>query len=85
MDQPATGWSMIYPPTLGRFRGFGALPQADWLLELTTPYRPGEPVRQPRQAKDAVAIAVVCGEDSREVVRRLDEVKSQTIVSISPQ
>ncbi|MFI0717012.1 acetyl-CoA carboxylase biotin carboxylase subunit family protein [Streptomyces inhibens] len=85
MDQPATGWSMIYPPRLGRFRGFDALPQADWLLQLTAPYRPGESVRQPRQAKDAIAVAAVCGKDSREVVGRLAEVKSELIVSITPE
>jgi hypothetical protein len=85
LDRPATGWSMIYPATLGRFRGFDALPQADWLLQLTTSYRPGESVRQPRQAKDAVAVASVCGRNSREVVDRLAQVKSEITVSITPE
>ncbi|HEV3382569.1 MAG TPA: ATP-grasp domain-containing protein [Trebonia sp.] len=85
MDQPATGWSMIYPPALGRFRGYNALPQADWLLQLTTPYRPGDPVRQPRRSTDAVAAAAVCGKDSREVIGRLAEVKSEISVSITPE
>ncbi|WP_328536079.1 ATP-grasp domain-containing protein [Streptomyces sp. NBC_00344] len=85
MDQPATGWSMIYPPELGRFRGFDTLPQAEWLLQLTAPYRPGELVRRPRQAKDAIAVASVCGRDSHEVVGRLAEVKSEIIVSITPE
>ncbi|MFI1164449.1 acetyl-CoA carboxylase biotin carboxylase subunit family protein [Streptomyces sp. NPDC020801] len=84
-DQPATGWSMIYPPTLGRFRGYNALPQANWLLQLTTPYRPGDPVGQPRRSTDAIAVAAVCGRDSREVVDRLAEVKSEIIVSITPE
>ena len=84
-DQPATGWSMIYPPRLGRFRGFDARPRGEWLLQLTAPYRPGEPVRQPRQAKDAVAVAAVSGKDSREVVGRLAEVKSELIVSVTPE
>ncbi|MFD4785660.1 acetyl-CoA carboxylase biotin carboxylase subunit family protein [Streptomyces sp. NPDC058459] len=84
-DRPATGWSMIYPPRLGRFRGFDAFPRAEWLLQLRAPYRPGELVRQPRQAKDAVAVASVCGRDSREVVSRLAEVKSEIIVSITPE
>jgi ATP-grasp domain len=85
MDQPATGWSIIYPPRLGRFCGFDARPRAEWLLQLTAPYRPGEPIRQPRQAKDAIAVAAVCGKDSREVVDRLAEVKSELIVSITPE
>ncbi|MEU9379805.1 ATP-grasp domain-containing protein [Streptomyces sp. NPDC048279] len=85
MDQPATGWSMIYPPRLGRFRGFDVIPQAEWLLQLTAPYRPGELIRQPRQAKDAIAIASVCGTNSREVVDRLAEVKNEIIVSITPE
>jgi hypothetical protein len=82
-DQPATGWSMIYPPTPGRFLRYDALPQADWLLQLTTPYRLGDPVGQPRRSTDAVAVAAVCGKDSREVVGRLAEVKNEIIVSIS--
>ncbi|MER6534018.1 ATP-grasp domain-containing protein [Streptomyces sp. 900105755] len=85
VDQPATGWSMIYPPRLGRFDGFDALPRAEWLLQLTAPYRPGELVRPPRQAKDAVAVASVCGKDAAEVVGRLAEVKSELVVSITPE
>jgi hypothetical protein len=85
VDRPATGWSMIYPPTLGRFRGYDALPQADWLLQLRTPYRPGDPVVQPTQSSDAIAIAAVCGKDSREVLDRLDEVKRDIRVSITPE
>ncbi|MFD1660866.1 ATP-grasp domain-containing protein [Streptomyces caeni] len=84
-DQAATGWSMIYPPLLGRWRGYDALPQADWLLELTTPYRPGDLVKPSTQSVDAVAIATVCGRDSREVVDRLAEVKSGISVSITPE
>ncbi|MFD8734253.1 acetyl-CoA carboxylase biotin carboxylase subunit family protein [Streptomyces sp. NPDC059618] len=84
-DQPATGWSMIYPPRLGRFRGFEASPRAEWLLQLTAPYRPGELVREPRQAKDAIAVASVRGKDAREVVDRLAQVKSELVVSITPE
>lgn len=84
-DQPATGWSMIYPPRPGHFRGFDASPEAEWLLQLTAPYRPGELVREPRQAKDAIAVASVRGKDAREVVDRLAEVKSELVVSISPE
>ncbi|MFE4669819.1 hypothetical protein ACFRI7_33050 [Streptomyces sp. NPDC056716] len=84
MDQPATGWSMIYPPRLGRFRGFDARPRADWLLRLAAPYRPGELVREPRQAKDAIAIASVRGKDAQDVVGRLAEVRTETVVSITP-
>lgn len=75
---------MIYPPRLGRFDGFDALPRAEWLIQLTTPYRPGELVRRPRQAKDAIAVASVCGKDSREVVDRLAEVKDEMVVSMTP-
>ncbi|GHJ40807.1 ATP-grasp domain-containing protein [Streptomyces sp. TS71-3] len=85
MDQPATGWSMIYPPALGRFRGYGTLPGADWLLQLTTPYRPGDRVVQPTQSSDALAFAAVRGKDSREVVDRLAEVKSEITASITPE
>lgn len=85
VDEPATGWSMIYPPRLGRFRGFEVIPRAKWLLELTTPYRPGEFVRRPRRVTDAIAVVSVCAEDSREVVRRLAEAKSELIVSITPE
>ena len=85
MDQPATGWSMIYPPALGRFRGYDALPRADWLLQLTTPFRPGDPVGQSRRSTDAIAVAAVCGRDSGEVVDRLAEVKRGIVVSITPE
>lgn len=84
-ERPATGWSMIYPPALGRFRGYDALPQADWLLRLTTPYRPGDLVGQPTRSTDAIAVATVCGTDSREVVGRLAEAKSGIAVSITPE
>jgi biotin carboxylase len=85
VDQPATGWAMLYPPTLGRFHGFTARPHADWLLQLTTSYRPGELVRRPRQAKDAIAVAAVCGRNSREVIGRLAEVRSELVVSITEE
>ncbi|MEU6347359.1 ATP-grasp domain-containing protein [Streptomyces sp. NPDC046977] len=84
-DRPATGWSMIYPPTLGRFDGYQALPQADWLLQLTTSYRPGDRVVQPTQSSDAIAMAAVHGKDSREVVDRLAQVKSEISVSITAE
>jgi biotin carboxylase len=82
---PATGWSMIYPPSLGRFNGFAAVPQAPWLLQLTSSYRPGDPLRLPRQAKDAVAVASVHGQNAAEVIARLAEVKSELKVSITPE
>lgn len=85
LDQPATGWSMIYPPALGRFRAYQALPRAEWLLQLTTPYRPGDPVRQPERSTDAIAVATVCGRDAREVVGRLAEIRSEITVSITPE
>lgn len=81
--RPATGWSMIYPPSLGRFNGFAAVPRADWLLQLTSSYRPGDALRRPRQAKDAVAVASVHGHDSAEVIARLAEVKRELRVSIT--
>ncbi|MEV4611538.1 ATP-grasp domain-containing protein [Kitasatospora sp. NPDC049258] len=84
-DLPATGWSMIYPPALGRFGGYRALPQADWLLQLTTPYRPGDAVVHPTQSSDAIAIAAVRGRDSRAVISRLAQVKSEIVVSITPE
>ncbi|QMU79096.1 ATP-grasp domain-containing protein [Streptacidiphilus sp. PB12-B1b] len=84
-DRPATGWSMVYPPRLGRFRGYDALPKADWLLQLTTPYRPGDPVRPPRRSTDALAVAAVCGRDAAEVVDRLAEVKRGIGVTITPE
>ena len=84
-SRPATGWSMIYPPSLGRFNGFAELPQADWLIQLTSSYRPGDPIRLPKQAKDAVAVASVHGKDSAEVIARLAEVKRELRVSITPE
>jgi hypothetical protein len=76
---------MIYPPALGRFRGYDALPRADWLLQLTTPYRRGDVVGQPRRSTDAIAVAAVRGRDARDVVGRLAEVKSGIAVSITPE
>lgn len=81
-DRAATGWAMIYPPALGRFRGYRALPRADWLLQLTTPYRAGDLVESSTRSTDAIAVAAVCGKDSREVVGRLAEVKRAVVVSI---
>jgi len=83
LDEPATGWSMMYPPVLGRFHGYAALPRADWLLQLTTPYREGDLVGPPSQSSDAMAIAAVRGRDAAEVVRRLAEVKAGIAVSIT--
>lgn len=85
LDRPATGWSMIYPSALGRFRGFDAPPRADWLLQLTTPYQPGDVVGRPEKATHAIAVAAVCGQDAHEVVDRLAQVKRKTVVTITPE
>ncbi|ARP73811.1 hypothetical protein LK07_33175 [Streptomyces pluripotens] len=84
-EGPATGWSMIYPPMPGRFCGYHTLPRRDWLLQLTTPYRPGDLVGRPRRSTDAIAIATVHGADAREVVNRLAEVKNGITVSITAE
>ncbi|WP_378733268.1 acetyl-CoA carboxylase biotin carboxylase subunit family protein [Nocardia brasiliensis] len=83
-ERQATGWSMVYPPAPGRFIQYGPLPSAEWLVELRTPYKSGDIVKEPERSTDALAVTTVCGTNAREVLERLQTVKNGISAVIEP-
>ncbi|WP_194915855.1 ATP-grasp domain-containing protein [Catenulispora rubra] len=81
-EVPSTGWSLIYPPALGRFQSYDSLPSAPWLLQLTTPLTPGDLVTASRRSTDVLATIAVSGVDSREVVAHLDGAQAEITATI---
>ncbi|WP_034091678.1 hypothetical protein [Streptacidiphilus albus] len=75
---------MIYPHALGRFGACHTLPRADWILQLTTPYRAGDIVAESTRSTDALATVVVSGSDAQQVVERMATAKNAIGASITP-
>ncbi|WP_370366342.1 acetyl-CoA carboxylase biotin carboxylase subunit family protein [Catenulispora sp. GP43] len=82
-ERGATGWSILFPPSAGRFAAFGAPPDDDWVVDVRILRRVGDVMEKLATTAGGMAVAIVCGPDSATVIDRLNAVGRQVTATMA--
>jgi hypothetical protein len=82
-DRAATGWSILFPPSPGRFAAFGPPPTDDWVVDVRILRRVGDVMEKLATTAGGMAVAIVCGPDSATVIDRLNAVGRQVTATMT--
>jgi hypothetical protein len=83
-ERRATGTAVYYPPALGTLRAFEDFQAKDWVVKFTPLKKVGAVLTRAVSVGQGVAEVTVCGSNADTIRRRLDAVKAQLRLTITP-